>query len=69
MSWLARRPWPIRRLPLWQHIRDNVGVDDELVTREELTATLFSIADIREDVRKIKRILEENDGEAQEDDA
>jgi len=44
-------------------------VDDDLISREELTATLFSIADIREDVQEIKRILEEDDGEAQEDDA
>ena len=44
-------------------------MDDELISREELTATLFSIADIREDVRMIRKALEEDDGEAQEDDS
>jgi hypothetical protein len=44
------------------------SVDDELISREELTATLFSIADIREDVGEIKRTLDEDDGEAQEED-
>jgi hypothetical protein len=44
-------------------------VDDELISREELTATLFSIADIREQVRRIRRMLEEDDGEAEEADA
>jgi hypothetical protein len=43
-------------------------VNDELLSREELTATLFAIADIREDVRAIRRLLEEEDGEAPEDD-
>jgi hypothetical protein len=42
-------------------------VDEELVSRQELTATLFAVADIREDVRKIRRLLEEDDGEAEED--
>jgi hypothetical protein len=42
-------------------------VDEELVSRQELTATLFAIADIREDVREIRRLLEEVDGEAEED--
>jgi hypothetical protein len=45
-------------------------VDDELIAREELTATLFAISDLRDDVREIRRLLEEDDdGEAQEDDA
>jgi hypothetical protein len=46
-------------------------VDSEaLISREELTATLFAIADIREDVRKIRLWLgEEEDGEAAEDDS
>jgi hypothetical protein len=36
----------------------------------ELTATLFAIADIREDVRKIRRVVEEDEGgKAEEDDA
>jgi hypothetical protein len=42
-------------------------VEEELVSRQELTATLFAVADIREDVRKIRRLLEEDDGEAEED--
>jgi hypothetical protein len=45
-------------------------VDDELISRDELTATLFVINDIREEVRRIRRLLqEEGDGEAPEDDA
>jgi hypothetical protein len=45
-------------------------VDPEpLIAREELTATLFSIADIREDVRMIRLSLEEDDGEAAEDES
>jgi len=44
-------------------------VDDELISRDELTATLFAINDIREDVREIRVWLkEEGDGEASEDD-
>lgn len=43
-------------------------MDEDLISREELTATLFAIADIREDVRKIRRAVdEEDDGEAEED--
>jgi hypothetical protein len=46
-------------------------VDDELISRDELTATLFAINDIYIEVRKIRRLLEEEaDGEeAPEDDA
>ncbi len=44
-------------------------MDDELLSREELTATLFAIGDIRDDVDAIKRLLEENDGEAPEDES
>jgi hypothetical protein len=44
-------------------------VDAELISREELTATLFSISDIREDVRKIRLLLEEDDAEAAEDES
>jgi len=45
-------------------------VDEELISRDELTATLFAINDIREDVRGIRRLLEEEgDGETPEDDA
>jgi hypothetical protein len=44
-------------------------VDDELISREELTATLFAITDIRDDVREIRRLLEEDHGEAAEDDS
>src|SRR5881275_1847598 len=42
----------------------------DLGSRDELTATLFAINDIREEVRGIRRLLEEDDdGEAPEDDA
>jgi hypothetical protein len=44
-------------------------VDEELISLEELTSTLFAIADIRDDVRAIRRTVEEDDGEAPEDDA
>jgi hypothetical protein len=44
-------------------------VEEELVSRKELTATLFAINDLRDDVREIRRLLEEDDGEAEEDDA
>jgi hypothetical protein len=45
-------------------------VDSELISREELTATLFAINDIREEVQQIRRLLEEEgNGEAPEDDA
>jgi hypothetical protein len=44
--------------------------DEPLITREELSQTLFAILDIGEDVARIKDILEEGtDGEVPEDDA
>jgi hypothetical protein len=44
--------------------------DEPLIYREELTATLFAISDIREDVRNIWLSLrEDEDGEATEDDS
>jgi hypothetical protein len=43
-------------------------VDDELISRDELTATLFAIQDIRVAVRRIRDLLEDEDGEAGEDD-
>lgn len=43
---------------------------EALISREELTATLFAIADIREDVYEIRQLLkEEDDGEAPETDS
>ena len=46
------------------------SMDPDLVSRDELTATLFAIQDIREDVQGIRELLEdEEDGEAREDDA
>ena len=36
-------------------------VDEPLIVREELTGTLFAIADIREDVREIRDLLSEDD--------
>jgi hypothetical protein len=45
-------------------------VDEQLISRDELTATLFAVQDIRADVRRIRDLLEdEEDGEAREDDA
>jgi hypothetical protein len=43
------------------------SMDPDLVSRDELTATLFAIQDIREDVQGIRELLEdEEDGEARE---
>jgi hypothetical protein len=43
---------------------------EPLISRDELTATLFAINDIREDVREIRIWLrEEGDGEESEDDS
>jgi hypothetical protein len=43
---------------------------EPLISREELTATLFAINDIRDDVREIRKLLEEEgDDEAPEDDS
>ena len=45
-------------------------VDDDLISRDELTATLCAINDIRNEELKIRRVLEEEgDGDAPEDDA
>jgi hypothetical protein len=45
-------------------------MDDDLISRDELTATLFAINDIRADVRAIRKWLEdEADGQAEEDDS
>jgi hypothetical protein len=45
-------------------------MDDDLISRGELTATLFAIQDIRNDVHDILNWLEdEGDGEATEDHA
>jgi hypothetical protein len=44
--------------------------EHSLVSREELTATLFAIADIRQDVREIREWLkEEGDGEEPEEES
>jgi DNA-binding winged helix-turn-helix (wHTH) protein len=40
-------------------------VDGELISRDELTATLFAINDIYVEVRSIRRLLEE-DGDGEE---
>jgi hypothetical protein len=45
-----------------------VSVEEDLISRDELTATLFAIQDIRLDVRRIRDLLEDEDGEAGEDD-
>lgn len=52
----------------WRHA---ASVELEpLISREELTATLFAIADIRQDVREIRDWLkEEGDGETSEDES
>lgn len=45
-------------------------MDPDLISRDELTATLFAIHDVREDVQGIRELLEDGeDGEAREDDA
>lgn len=44
-------------------------MDEDLISRDELTATLFTISDIAEDVRRIRKAVEDDDGETEEDDA
>ena len=45
-------------------------MQEPLISREELSQTLFAILDINEDVHRIKVILEGgDDGEVSEDDA
>jgi hypothetical protein len=45
-------------------------MEPDLISRDELTATLFAIQEIREDVQGIRELLEDKeDGEAREDDA
>ena len=45
-------------------------MDPDLISQGELTATPFAIQDIREDVRGIRDLLEdEEDGEAPQEDA
>jgi hypothetical protein len=39
---------------------------DELISRKELEAMLFSISDIREDVREIRALMEVDDGGEEE---
>jgi hypothetical protein len=44
--------------------------DEPILSREELTATLFAIADIRQDVREIRGWLKEEDnGQGPEDES
>jgi hypothetical protein len=38
-----------------------MSMEEPLIVREELTGTLFAIADIREDVREIRDLLSESD--------
>ena len=43
-------------------------MDDELISRDELTATLFAIQDIRQDISEIHDwLVEDDDGEASEE--
>jgi hypothetical protein len=45
-------------------------MDEDLISRGELTATLFAIQDIQKDVQAIRTWLEDgDDGEASQDDA
>jgi hypothetical protein len=44
------------------------NVDDELVSREEVTRYLFAVLDIREDLNAIRYLLEDDDGETPETD-
>jgi hypothetical protein len=41
---------------------------EPLISRDELTATLFAIQDVREDVREIRNwLVEDDDGEASQE--
>jgi hypothetical protein len=41
----------------------------DAVTPEEIRRIFFAILDLSENVKEIRKLLEEDDGEAQEDDA
>ena len=42
---------------------------DELISRSEVTAMLFTFADINANVERILRLLEDSDGEQEEPEA
>ncbi len=42
---------------------------DELISRSEVTAMLFTFADINTNVERILRLLEDSDGEQEEPEA
>jgi hypothetical protein len=42
-------------------------VDEPLIERAEVVALLFSVGDINETLLRIERLVQEDDGEAEED--
>jgi hypothetical protein len=44
----------------------SVGQPEPLISREEVVATMFNVADIAVDVRVIRRLLEQDDEEEEE---
>jgi hypothetical protein len=45
----------------------NVAEPERLISREEVVATMFMVADIASDVYAIRRLLEENGEEEEEE--
>jgi hypothetical protein len=50
-------------------VRHHGGVDDELISREELTAYLFNVADMHDDLARIRGLPEGENGEGPEEDS
>ena len=62
---------PVRRSVLWRPPPSSMLLAIEpnrLITREELVPALFTLHDILEEVRKIRRLLEDDDGEEVQED-
>jgi len=51
---------------LREHLDMSVAEPEPLISREECVATMFNVADIAADVRIIRRLLEENGEEEEE---
>lgn len=50
-----------------QVLANTVGVDGELIERREVVGLLWSVYDIAESVKRIEKLLEDDDGEEEAD--
>lgn len=50
-----------------RELSEAVGVAEPLITRDEVIALLFNVADIAESNYDIKKLLEDDDGEEEAD--